>query len=787
MGMSAHSGVAIAQTVVYVPIVPLAIFITIRNRSHPLIMAWYPFILFSMMRLAGGPVVLALEHDTTSRGLIIAALILLNVGLIPLLVTTLGIIRLILADNPQIQCNPDRITRVARLVFIAAATLLSAGAGLAQYPSGRYLTVAGYALFAVILVAMIFIQLFLWRDSATLIPYTRKALAHATLAIPFLVVRTVYALADTSTASDTSSPWSPVYGNVVLFAIMCLLMEYIALCLYMWVGLTLPRKVEKLGTRSNCLRCNEDIPRCSTCVRRGEECTRNYTHEKRGVRFVQVKGEVVDGAAGVFATRPKKTHAPVNMLCSSSPGVDSGAALVPNKIQAQLRRFLLTSDSAQFSLLAKWKSQIYQDLEDTAISTVDPSWCFKDWTISVTRYIGTSLALDDAVKCYLDCRVAFANPTDINLLASHSSKFKAIHSIRLALKTEGSQPPQSNLLLAVQLLYMVEALTLRSHSTMVTHVKGLISLLDEYQKTFSASNADGNLVFSAMYMSAYSSGLFPALMKGEDHDLDIARSPDIRLPPSNRPLPHQATQQAWQTMAQSYVAIPRLTRLIRELQASPNNTDTDQEVVDLAIHLYSTTIDPNFLSKAISLGELWEEPTSSASIIDIAPISYGFKSRKFVGLLSMYWISRLLICGLVDKLLFKVPWASQFFDANVVEAEDAHIAVEVFKMVQYGFAPELQVDSDTVRIKRLQILSLLQTAFGAWYRIWVRASAVVDEGAEEREWKIQRAHNMKQLCVDLGNEIMGCMQLPLMTMSSMEELSEVFAGGPLVEIDLFET
>jgi len=191
-------------------------------------------------------------------------------------------------------------------------------------------------------------------------------------------------------------------------------------------------------------------------VRRGEECTRNYTHEKRGVRFVQVKGEVVDGAAGVFATRSKKTHAPVNILCSSSPGVDSGVALVPNEIQVQLRRFLPTSDSEQSSLLAKWKSQMYQDLEDTAISTVDPSWCFKDWTISVTRYIGISLALDDAVKCYLDCRVAFANPTDINLLASHTSKFKAVHSIRLALKTKGSQPPQSDLLLAVQLLYMVE-------------------------------------------------------------------------------------------------------------------------------------------------------------------------------------------------------------------------------------------------------------------------------------------------------------------------------------------
>ncbi|KAE9364262.1 hypothetical protein N431DRAFT_104402 [Stipitochalara longipes BDJ] len=92
--MNAHSGVAIAQTVAYVPIVPLAIFIMIRNRSHPPAMAWYPFILFSMMRLAGGPVVLALQNNDTSIGLVIAALILLNVGLIPLLVTTLGIIRL---------------------------------------------------------------------------------------------------------------------------------------------------------------------------------------------------------------------------------------------------------------------------------------------------------------------------------------------------------------------------------------------------------------------------------------------------------------------------------------------------------------------------------------------------------------------------------------------------------------------------------------------------------------------------------------------------------------------
>lgn len=48
----------------------------------------------TIVRLAGGPVVLALQSNDTNVGLIIAALILLNMGLIPLLIATLGIIRL---------------------------------------------------------------------------------------------------------------------------------------------------------------------------------------------------------------------------------------------------------------------------------------------------------------------------------------------------------------------------------------------------------------------------------------------------------------------------------------------------------------------------------------------------------------------------------------------------------------------------------------------------------------------------------------------------------------------
>jgi hypothetical protein len=45
------------------------------------------------VRLAGGLVVLALQSDA-NVGLAIAALILLNVGLVPLIVVTVGLIRL---------------------------------------------------------------------------------------------------------------------------------------------------------------------------------------------------------------------------------------------------------------------------------------------------------------------------------------------------------------------------------------------------------------------------------------------------------------------------------------------------------------------------------------------------------------------------------------------------------------------------------------------------------------------------------------------------------------------
>lgn len=98
-----------------------------------------------------------------------------------------------------------------------------------------------------------------------------------------------------------------------------------------------------------------------------------------------------------------------------------------------------------------------------------------------------------------------------------------------------------------------------------------------------------------------------SLLSGEDHDGDLTRADYLhnQVPLSRIPVPHQDTQQAWQTMAQSYMGLPRIARLVREPQSSPRKAICEQ-VVDL----FHTAIDPDFLSEATPFGQLWYRPLS---------------------------------------------------------------------------------------------------------------------------------------------------------------------------------
>ncbi|KAF4444207.1 hypothetical protein FACUT_788 [Fusarium acutatum] len=243
-----HTSVGIAQVVFYALVLPVAVFILSRNWKHGLRLASYPLVTFSLARLAGGILTILRQSDPTSIGLIIATTVLLNVGLIPLMISMVGFIRLILDENKR----AFFLIKIIRIAFIAAIALLCvAGAfsGTSIHLS-RHLTQAGYVTLAAVIGLMIIELLHLYTQKHRIAP-ERHIFIQLTLAsIPTLVLRTVYGLLCAFTVDNVTTIWNSLVGSAVAFALMCLLAEYITLLIFLYLGIRHWRGVctETLGS-----------------------------------------------------------------------------------------------------------------------------------------------------------------------------------------------------------------------------------------------------------------------------------------------------------------------------------------------------------------------------------------------------------------------------------------------------------------------------------------------------------------------------------------------------------
>ncbi|KAL7794395.1 hypothetical protein V8C37DRAFT_376485 [Trichoderma ceciliae] len=243
--LSSHESLGIAQIVFYVPIVPTAIWLMRRNgKIHPRL-AWWPLIPFSLMRLAGGPVLIAFE-EKPSIGLYAAAIVLLNVGVVPLVIATLGYVRIVLLDNYSSNPRANKISSILRIFIFVAIGLLAAGGGVSSIGTtssmniSRTLTLVGYIVFAVVHVVLISIMTFFWRKKHTLLPSSQAVLRGGLLASPLLIIRTVFGLLEVALENSATSPFNPIAGNAVAFGLMALLPEYIVVLTYIYTGFSIP-------------------------------------------------------------------------------------------------------------------------------------------------------------------------------------------------------------------------------------------------------------------------------------------------------------------------------------------------------------------------------------------------------------------------------------------------------------------------------------------------------------------------------------------------------------------
>ncbi|EEA28692.1 conserved hypothetical protein [Talaromyces marneffei ATCC 18224] len=180
--LNEHSKVSIAQIAFYGPAVIAAVALLLFRRAVrtlPLF-PWIVLLIFTLVRLAGGIVVILYENQPSSNGLLIATLILLNVGVFPCIAATIGLINLITFIDFRKNKALAKIIICSRLLFLAGVAVLITGGCLQGSDSpddqetGTKLVRIGYCIVTVFVACLLSFQLFFW--SRKIVPFIVMAL-----------------------------------------------------------------------------------------------------------------------------------------------------------------------------------------------------------------------------------------------------------------------------------------------------------------------------------------------------------------------------------------------------------------------------------------------------------------------------------------------------------------------------------------------------------------------------------------------------------------------------------
>ncbi|KAF7982887.1 hypothetical protein HWV62_25134 [Athelia sp. TMB] len=214
-----------------------------------------------MVRILGGALLVAAQLvRPLNLGLYIAASILQLAGLSPLLLATLGFVRTVVFSALQENAGLTRLFRLLYLLSIAAFVISIYGGSEATSDSPSTLKTSttlrhvGSILFAVLYVLLVIVHGICWRMVDQLMMHRKTLLTSISMALPFLGVRMVYSILSTYSGSPIPGPItseSSLYkfntsnGTWWIYLLMGLIMEYVAVCIYTFVGLRIPKLAQR--------------------------------------------------------------------------------------------------------------------------------------------------------------------------------------------------------------------------------------------------------------------------------------------------------------------------------------------------------------------------------------------------------------------------------------------------------------------------------------------------------------------------------------------------------------
>ncbi|KKK19518.1 hypothetical protein ARAM_003495 [Aspergillus rambellii] len=239
-----HSKVAIAQIIFYIPVIVLAA-ILLFYRHGPPRLPWYILQIFCAVRVACGVVVILYENSPKSVNLYIAALVLLNAGLLPLIGATLGLLRLIIFYDFQSNKSLNLPMILSRILFLIGIALVISGGSVMgntteanSLTTGRALTKDGYIVVAIFMAVLIVFQGYFWTQYSRLSRPSVTILKGIALAVPFLIVRISWLFLSIYHPDDPR--WSNLDGDIGPFVVMTAVMEYIVVWIYIGTGFMIP-------------------------------------------------------------------------------------------------------------------------------------------------------------------------------------------------------------------------------------------------------------------------------------------------------------------------------------------------------------------------------------------------------------------------------------------------------------------------------------------------------------------------------------------------------------------
>lgn len=214
---------------------------------------WTSLLVFCIIRVLGGAFLVAAEKITpANNGLYTAGYMLEVVGLAPLLLSTLSLLRLIF-DGPDGEPTDESIFHSLRTFNAAGVLVTVIGFFTVSRSSSGSSTLrkSGFILFSIHYIALVGICIFCWTKVHLVMKYRKRLLKVISFALPFLAVRTVYGVlstitTDTFTSSTTSSNTSSlaefdlVTGNWEIFLVMDMITEYAIVIFYTISAFILP-------------------------------------------------------------------------------------------------------------------------------------------------------------------------------------------------------------------------------------------------------------------------------------------------------------------------------------------------------------------------------------------------------------------------------------------------------------------------------------------------------------------------------------------------------------------